>query len=90
MGALGGEQSVGSMAGENLDISSGQDLRSLQGGDRPRRRFLGIRFACCDVYARVYVNRTQTAYEGCCPKCSRPVRIGIDPNGTDSRFFTAY
>jgi hypothetical protein len=76
------------MAGENLDLSSGDSDRTpeTKGGGRP---FVGIQFACCGVYARVYVNRTQTAYEGHCPRCSRPVRLKIGPGGTTSRFFLA-
>jgi hypothetical protein len=76
------------MPGENLDLSSDPPL-----GDRPddsARSFVGIHFACCDVYTRVYVNRARTAYEGNCPKCSKPIRLRIGPGGTDSRFFTAY
>ncbi len=76
------------MVGENLDLSNGDDLSSPP--KRQARRFLGIRFACCDVYTRVYVNRTDTAYEGCCPKCGRRVNIKIGSGGTDNRFFTAY
>jgi len=78
------------MTGENLDISSdGPQPRPTQerGGDR---RFVGIQFACCGIYARVYLNRDETAYEGRCPKCSKPVRLKIGPGGTDERFFTAY
>lgn len=77
------------MAGENLDLSS--DTTRAEGGSIPRyRRFLGVRFACCGVYARVYVNRDETAYVGCCPRCSRPVRFEIGQGGTNCRFFTAY
>lgn len=77
-----------SMAGEHLDIESSPEEtpdRSAQG-----RRYLGIHFACCDQYARVYVNREATAYVGHCPRCTRQVTIKIGPGGTSERFFTAY
>jgi hypothetical protein len=75
------------MPGEHLDLTDDPD-------DAPRsrankRRFVGVHFVCCDTYARVYINRGQTAYEGHCPKCGKKVRLGIGPDGTDSRFFTA-
>jgi hypothetical protein len=81
---------MGDMTGEHLDISSDPEPERPLGGPGSGRRFIGIRFACCDVYTRVYVNRTETAYEGCCPKCSRKVRVRIGPGGTDCRFFVAY
>ena len=75
------------MSGSELDLPSDPDADSPGPSGR---RFVGIQFACCGVYTRVYVNRAETAYEGYCPKCSRPVRIRIGPTGTDKRFFTAY
>jgi len=79
------------MVGERLDLTDDPSGRRNSPGDRPPsgRRFVGIHFVCCDVYTRVYINREETAYEGCCPKCAKKVRLEIGPGGTDARFFTA-
>ena len=44
-------------------------------------------FECCDVYARIYINKSKTAYVGWCPRCTHRVEIKINPSGTASRFF---
>lgn len=54
-----------------------------------KKRYLGIKFACCGVYARIYVNKDNTAYEGRCPKCLKPVKVKIGQGGTNNRFFEA-
>ena len=55
-----------------------------------RRKFLGIKFLCCGIYDRVYVNRDGTAYEGRCPRCMKSVKLMIGEGGTDQRFFEVY
>jgi len=54
------------------------------------RKFVGVKFNCCGIYVRIYVNKDGTAYEGRCPKCFRPVKFTIGSGGTDNRFFEAY
>ena len=83
----------GQMLGNRLNLTS--DPRDEGGfAESPARRtnvsFLGVHFACCGVYSRVYVNREETAYEGHCPKCRRPICMQIGSDGTDARFFTVY
>lgn len=78
------------MSGSHLDLSSEPPESGANQEKRGGRRFVGIHFACCGVYARIYMNRDGTAYDGHCPRCSRPISFQIGPGGTDSRFFTAY
>ena len=65
--------------------SQEQGGKSLTG-----RPWLAIRWRCCGVYSRVYRNAAGTAYEGRCPKCSRPLTVKVGPGGTNNRFFDAY
>ena len=55
-----------------------------------KRKFLGVHYKCCNVYARAYVNHEKTAYTGACPQCGKRVQIKIGKGGTDNRFFDAY
>jgi hypothetical protein len=80
------------MVGEHLDLSSEPDEpdgadQTVDRGTTGGRPFLGIRFHCCDVYARIYADEALTAFRGHCPKCAKPVWVRIAHGGSDSRFF---
>jgi hypothetical protein len=70
---------------KNEDSPSAQDL-----DNETKKKFLGLKFTCCGVYSRVYVNRDGTAYEGRCPKCLKSVKLKIGAGGTESRFFEVF
>lgn len=53
------------------------------------RPFIGMLFRCCNVYARLYLNKGGTAYVGFCPKCAKKVAIHVAPGGSKSRFWSA-
>jgi hypothetical protein len=78
------------MPGDYLDLSSSApEPPSDAERDGQPRGFLGVHFACCDVYARVYANRSGAAYVGHCPRCAKRVQFKVGPGGTDARFFVA-
>jgi len=54
-----------------------------------KKPYIGVTFKCCNVYARIYLNRQGTAYEGTCPRCykSRAVAKVTTSGGSDARFF---
>jgi len=57
---------------------------------KAQRKFIGVKFNCCGIYVRIYMNKEGTGYEGRCPKCFRPVKFKIGGDGVDHRFFEAF
>lgn len=88
-------ESFGKTAAAQNQRSANDDPASVASsddaqGDGGKKKFLGLKFTCCGIYSRVYVNRDGTAYEGRCPKCLKHVRLAIGEGGTDSRFFEVF
>jgi hypothetical protein len=78
------------MPGETFDATSDAlgPAPTRDGDALAARKFVGVKFECCATYARIYINREETAYVGNCPRCAKQLRLRIGPGGTDSRFFT--
>ena len=51
------------------------------------RPYIGVRFACCDVYVRIYRSPDGKSYRGHCPRCAKPVNFVVGPGGTEARTF---
>lgn len=56
---------------------------------RKNKKFLGVRFATCNCYGRLYINDEGTAYVGHCPRCYTPYVVRIGAGGSDQRMFIA-
>ncbi len=68
-----------------LDLSSTR--ASAQAAPATPRPYLSVRFACCNVYMRIYRSPDGSSYRGRCTRCGKPVNFIIGQGGTDSRFF---
>lgn len=64
--------------------ATGSTDDGIGGAGRP---YLSVRFACCNVYLRIYRSADGSSYRGRCPRCGKPVSFAVGPGGTDARFF---
>ena len=74
----------------NVELSSNaseRDDTAPATSPSPARPYVGVRFACCDVYVRIYRSPDGKSYRGHCPRCARPVNFVVGPGGTDARTF---
>lgn len=55
-----------------------------------QKKFLGVRFASCMCYGRLYMNDRGDAYVGRCPRCNTSYVIRIGASGTNDRMFVAH
>ena len=51
------------------------------------RPFLRVVFECCNIYQRIYRDRSEQYYVGRCPRCLRSITFKIASNGTAVRDF---
>ena len=52
-----------------------------------RRPFVGVHFACCNVYLRIYRAADGKTYRGRCPRCGRRIEFVEAEGGEDTRNF---
>ena len=72
----------------NLDASDYLRTKEVPTLAEPRK-FLGIHYQCCNVYARAYIDKEGKKYVGSCPRCRKRVEVKVGKGGTNARFFNA-
>ena len=71
-----------------VELSTDAPPRETEQAASARQRpYVGVRFACCDVYVRIYRSSDGKSYRGHCPRCAKPVNFVVGPGGTDARTF---
>jgi hypothetical protein len=74
-----------------LDLTAAATAGSAEGPDNgvtpAQRPYLSVRFACCNVYVRIYRSADGLSYRGRCPRCGKPVSFAVGAGGTDARSF---
>ena len=71
-----------------VELSTDASRRDASNSATPTPRpYIGVRFACCDVYVRIYRSPDGKSYRGHCPRCAKPVNFVVGPGGTDARTF---
>jgi len=69
-----------------VDLSSNPTPAASK-GPPAARPYLGVQFACCGIYARVYRTPGDTAYRARCPRCGKTANFPVGNGGTSDRFF---
>ncbi len=64
------------------------DGSTVEVNRQKERKFLGIFFACCNIYGRIY-NYSGKQYEGKCPRCLGRLTVRVGRGGVSNRFFVA-
>jgi hypothetical protein len=70
-----------------VELSGDGSAQDASASNSDARPFIGVQFACCGVYTRIYRSADGAAYRGRCPRCGKPVNFVVGPGGTDARTF---
>jgi hypothetical protein len=69
-----------------LDVA-GLDSQARDKPAAEARPFLGVQFACCSVYTRIYRSADGSGYHGACPRCGKAAHFAVGAGGTTVRTF---
>jgi hypothetical protein len=69
-----------------LDLLCGSAQPAATSG-ADQRPWIGVQFACCGIYARVYRRIDTHFYLVKCPHCGQKSTVRVAPGGVSSRLF---